>query len=36
MYKNWYKRLIVKGEFKCFGTSTQIKDKYGTGYDIEI
>ena len=28
--------IIVKGEFKFFGKSTQNKDKYGTGYDIEI
>lgn len=28
--------IMVGGEFKCFGTSTYIKDKYGTGYEIEI
>jgi ABC-type multidrug transport system ATPase subunit len=28
--------IMVKGKFKCFGTSTHIKDKYGTGYEIEI
>ena len=28
--------IMVQGEFKCFGSSTYIKDKYGTGYEIEI
>ena len=28
--------IMVAGEFKCFGPSTEIKDKYGTGYEIEI
>jgi len=28
--------IMVAGEFKCFGSSQHIKDKYGTGYEIEI
>jgi ABC-type multidrug transport system ATPase subunit len=28
--------IMVGGEFKCFGSSTYIKDKYGTGYELEI
>jgi ATP-binding cassette subfamily A (ABC1) protein 3 len=28
--------IMVAGEFRCFGTSTHIKDKYGTGYEIEF
>jgi ATP-binding cassette subfamily A (ABC1) protein 3 len=28
--------IMVDGEFKCFGSSQYIKDKYGTGYEIEI
>jgi ATP-binding cassette subfamily A (ABC1) protein 3 len=28
--------IMVAGEFKCFGSSQYIKDKYGTGYEIEI
>ena len=28
--------IMVEGQFKCFGSSTYIKDKYGTGYEIEI
>ncbi len=28
--------IMVSGEFKCFGSSTYVKDKYGTGYEIEI
>jgi len=28
--------IMVAGEFKCFGSSTHIKDKYGTGYEIEV
>lgn len=28
--------IMVKGEFKCFGSSQHIKDKYGTGYEIEL
>jgi ATP-binding cassette subfamily A (ABC1) protein 3 len=28
--------IMVQGEFKCFGSATYIKDKYGTGYEIEI
>lgn len=28
--------IMVKGEFKCFGPATRIKDKYGTGFEIEF
>lgn len=28
--------IMVKGEFKCFGASTHIKDKFGTGYEMEF
>jgi ATP-binding cassette subfamily A (ABC1) protein 3 len=28
--------IMVAGEFKCFGSSQHIKDKYGTGYEIEL
>jgi len=28
--------VMVKGRFKCFGSSQHIKDKFGTGYEIEI
>ena len=27
---------MVAGEFRCFGTSTHIKDKFGTGYELEF
>merc|ERR1712178_393569 len=28
--------IMVGGEFKCFGSSQHIKDKFGTGYEIEL
>jgi len=28
--------IMVNGRFKCFGSSQAIKDKFGTGYEIEI
>lgn len=28
--------IMVAGQFKCFGSSTYIKDKYGIGYEVEI
>jgi len=28
--------IMVGGEFKCFGSSQHIKDKFGTGYELEI
>lgn len=28
--------IMVKGEFKCFGPATHIKDKFGTGYEVEF
>jgi len=28
--------IMVNGEFKCLGSSTSLKNKYGTGYEIEI
>ena len=27
---------MVSGSFRCFGSSQYIKDKYGTGYEIEF
>jgi len=28
--------IMVKGEFKCFGNASHIKDKYGTGFEVEF
>ena len=28
--------IMVGGQFKCFGSSQHIKDKYGTGYELEV
>ena len=28
--------IMVNGQFKCFGSSQHIKDKYGTGYELEL
>lgn len=28
--------IMVAGKFRCFGSSQYIKDKYGTGYEIEL
>jgi len=28
--------IMVNGQFQCLGTSQQIKEKYGTGYEIPI
>lgn len=28
--------IMVEGQFKCFGSSQNIKNKYGTGYEIEL
>ena len=28
--------IMVGGQFKCFGSSQHIKDKYGNDYEIEI
>jgi len=28
--------IMVKGEFKCFGTSQELKDRYGQGFTIQI
>jgi ATP-binding cassette, subfamily A (ABC1), member 3 len=28
--------IMVAGNFKCFGSSQYIKDKYGTGFEIEF
>lgn len=28
--------IMVDGQFKCFGSSQHIKNKYGTGFEIEI
>lgn len=28
--------IMVAGHFKCFGSSQHIKNKYGTGYELEL
>jgi len=28
--------IMVAGRFRCFGSALHIKDKYGTGYELEI
>ena len=28
--------IMVKGKIKCFGTPNHIKDKFGSGYEIEL
>jgi len=28
--------IMVDGRFKCFGTSQEIKEKFGTGFTVEI
>lgn len=28
--------IMVNGRFKCYGSSQDIKDKFGTGYEVEI
>lgn len=28
--------MIKGGMFKCFGTTQEIKQKYGLGYEIEV
>lgn len=28
--------IMAAGEFKCFGSSQHIKDKFGTGYELEV
>jgi hypothetical protein len=28
--------MVTGGVFKCFGSSQHIKNKFGTGYEIEI
>jgi ATP-binding cassette subfamily A (ABC1) protein 3 len=28
--------IMVRGRFKCIGTSTWIKNKYGDGYEVEV
>ncbi|CAI2386282.1 unnamed protein product [Moneuplotes crassus] len=28
--------IMVRGRFKCFGSSQEIKDKFGTGYEVEV
>lgn len=28
--------IMVEGSFRCFGSSQHIKDKFGTGYEMEI
>lgn len=28
--------IMVDGQFKCFGSSQHIKNKYGMGFEIEV
>ena len=28
--------IMVAGQFKCFGSSQHLKDKYGTGFEVEV
>ena len=28
--------IMVNGQFKCFGSSQHIKNKYGMGFELEI
>lgn len=28
--------IMVNGQFKCYGSSQHIKNKFGTGYEIEV
>lgn len=28
--------IMVNGKFKCFGSGQHIKDKFGTGYEVEV
>ena len=28
--------MVIGGIFKCLGSSSNIKDKYGTGYELEV
>jgi ATP-binding cassette subfamily A (ABC1) protein 3 len=28
--------IMVAGKLKCFGTTLQIKEKYGQGFQVEI
>ena len=28
--------IMVNGSFKCFGSAQHIKNKYGTGFEIEV
>jgi ABC-type multidrug transport system ATPase subunit len=28
--------MVKGGVFKCFGSTQHLKDKYGTGYEIEV
>jgi hypothetical protein len=28
--------MVKGGVFRCFGSSQHIKNKYGTGYEIEV
>ena len=28
--------IMVKGKIKCFGTPSHIKEKFGSGYEIEL
>ena len=28
--------IMVQGKIKCFGTANHIREKYGSGYEVEI
>jgi ABC-type multidrug transport system ATPase subunit len=28
--------IMVDGQFRCFGSSQYLKNKYGMGYEIEV
>ena len=28
--------IMVNGKFKCFGSAQHIKEKYGTGYEVDV
>ena len=28
--------IMVQGSFKCFGSTNHIREKYGSGYEIEL
>jgi ABC-type multidrug transport system ATPase subunit len=28
--------IMVRGQFKCFGTAQEIKERYGMGFSVQI